>query len=406
MPLLQSEGLASKARCASLLARYEAHRVSFQEGESFAKMCSQSAEVYGRLESEWMPRLEQLAEQGAGDVSAHIKRIKEVQALLVEVDAALQKDLHVDYGPAWARREYSLFLLKYRFNLEEVEQLDPALDLGRHKIKPTIGYLEQLEVEAARFLRSQLGSTRNQLAEIQRHLAEARTLRDRLRRTGARRDFLLVKSEIERGCVSLAEEVLEQSLKVNLSQHEPGEAASPSPSPLLGKRSSFAISDLFEAQEQKQGGEQSPTRGPARAERKREAQKYVYTRSGGEDTVRARVEARKHFEEILTGAHEKEPRPGATAIYLGNLGRTQELAASLEKEAFGLRGRIDAGYDTLINRYSGPLVKLQQHPLVAQQLVAGKLNVLKIAKQTPDLIFQEKLDALEARIARKQAGPS
>ena len=122
--------------------------------------------------------------------------------------------------------------------------------------------------------------------------------------------------------------------------------------------------------------------------------------------MRARVEARKHFEEILTGASGKEPRPGATAIYLGNLGRTQELAASLEKEAFGLRGRIDAGYDTLINRYSGPLVKLQQHPLVAQQLVAGKLNVLKIAKQTPDLIFQEKLDALEARIARKQAGPS
>ena len=101
-------------------------------------------------------------------------------------------------------------------------------------------------------------------------------------------------------------------------------------------------------------------------ERKREIGKkgpYVYT--SDRDNVKARVDARKHFEEILTGAKENNPKPSATPIYMSNITRTQELAASLEKEAYNIRSKIDAGYDTLINRYSGPLVKLQHYPLMA-----------------------------------------
>ena len=81
--------------------------------------------------------------------------------------------------------------------------------------------------------------------------------------------------------------------------------------------------------------------------------------------MKARVDARKHFEEILSGSKESNPKPSATPIYLSNITRTQELAASLEKEAYNIRSKIDAGYDTLINRYSGPLIKLQHYPLIA-----------------------------------------
>lgn len=141
-------------------------------------------------------------------------------------------------------------------------------------------------------------------------------------------------------------------------------------------------------------------------ERKRDIGKkgpYHYTSEG--DNVKARVNARKHLEEILTGAKEPNPKPSATPIYMSNLSRTQELAASLEKEAYNIRNKIDAGYDTLINRYSGPLVKLQQYPLIAQEMIQGstKLNIIKICKQTVDLIFEEKLDNIESKLQRRQS---
>ncbi len=175
-----------------------------------------------------------------------------------------------------------------------------------------------------------------------------------------------------------------------------------------GRKEGLGLSDIISAIENK--GERGEADDEEASPRKREMKRgpYHFMRGADDDKVKARVDARKHFEEILTGAKENNPKPPACAIYTSQVGRTQELAATLEKEAYHLRSKIDAGYDTLVNRYSGPLLRLQHYPLIAQELLKGssKLNILKISKQTVDIIFEEKLDSIEAKLQRRQSHTS